>query len=76
VAGALSRAAAAAIADSFAPVAVARRGRSTVVDLVGADQPALRALVTLLWDLGHDLELMAWGSDEAEIARDGHRLLP
>jgi hypothetical protein len=32
-----------------------RAGRRTVLDLDGLDQPALRGLLMLLWDFGHDV---------------------
>jgi len=35
----------------YGPVAVAARGRRTVLERSTADQAALRALMTLLWDL-------------------------
>lgn len=39
----------------FGPAAsISAHGRDSAVDLI-ADQPALRALLTLLWDHGHDL---------------------
>ena len=43
------------VADRFGPSAVVVTGRrGTVVD-VAADQAALRALLTLLWDVGHEV---------------------
>ena len=32
-----------------------RRSATTVLDVDGLDQPAIRGLLTLLWDLGHDV---------------------
>jgi hypothetical protein len=46
------------IADRFgaaARITTAERPTFTVVSLT-ADQPALRALLTLLWDLGQEIE--------------------
>lgn len=46
------------IADRFGPVDVfAADTRRTVVDLV-ADQAALRAVLVLLWDVGHEVQLI------------------
>jgi len=55
VAGHIAQAAADTIEDRFG-VAATIHGldKNTAVD-VTADQPSLRALVILLWDLGHDL---------------------
>lgn len=57
VAGPLGAAADKAIRAQYDPRVVStRRGDSvTVLDLDGIDQPALRGLLTLLWDLGHDV---------------------
>jgi hypothetical protein len=54
---------------------VAGRGPVTLVAVAGADQAALRALMTLLWDLGHDVESFTV-SDQAQLAGDGDGLLP
>ena len=55
VAGPIAQAAAELIEARFGlAAAVHRLGNDTAVDLT-ADQPSLRALVTLLWDLGHEL---------------------
>ena len=43
------------ITQRFGPVWVARNGEHTVLDVVLVDQPSLRALLTLLWDAGHDV---------------------
>jgi hypothetical protein len=61
VAGRLSRTLVDTIDARFGPAAAIRpRGRDTAV-LLTADQPSLRALVTLLWDLGHELRAVsAW----------------
>jgi hypothetical protein len=46
------------IADRFGPVdGFATDTRRTVVDIV-ADQAALRALLVLLWDVGHEVQLV------------------
>lgn len=59
VAGRLSGTAVQLIDSRFGPAAsVARSGPDSTVDLTG-DQPALRTLLTLLWDLGHDLKTLA-----------------
>ena len=39
----------------FGNVSVGRSGEDTVLDAVLVDQPSLRALLTLLWDAGHDV---------------------
>ena len=44
------------IADRFGKVSVGRNGDDTVLDAVLLDQPSLRALLTLLWDAGHDVQ--------------------
>ena len=55
VAGSLSEAAAQLIETRFGSAAsISPSGRDSEV-LLASDQPALRALLTLLWDLGHDL---------------------
>lgn len=55
VAGPLSQTAAQIIDARFGPAAsIGLHGSDSEVHLT-ADQPALRALLTLLWDLGHDL---------------------
>jgi len=55
VAGRLSHTVTQLIDSRFGSTAsIGRSGPDSVVDLT-ADQPALRALLTLLWDLGHDL---------------------
>ena len=55
VAGHIAQAAAGTIEDRFGVAATIHGlGNNTAVD-VTADQPSLRALVTLLWDLGHEL---------------------
>ena len=43
------------IIHRFGNVSVGRNGEDTVLDAVLVDQPALRALLTLLWDAGHDV---------------------
>jgi hypothetical protein len=55
VAGRVARAAVDTIEARFGGAATIHRiGEDTAVELT-ADQPSLRALATLLWDLGHDL---------------------
>jgi hypothetical protein len=55
VAGPLSRTATQLIDARFGPAAsIGSTGTDSTVELV-ADQSALRALLTLLWDLGHEL---------------------
>ena len=55
VAGHIAQTAAATIEDRFGIAATIHAlGNDTAVD-VTADQPSLRALAILLWDLGHDL---------------------
>jgi hypothetical protein len=43
------------ITHRFGNVSVGRNGQDTVLDAVLVDQPSLRALLTLLWDAGHDV---------------------
>ena len=43
------------ISHRFGNVSVGRDGEDTVLDAVLVDQPSLRALLTLLWDAGHDV---------------------
>ena len=43
------------ISHRFGNVSVCRSGDDTVLDAVLVDQPSLRALLTLLWDAGHDV---------------------
>jgi hypothetical protein len=55
VTGRLPRTVRELIADRFGPAARIRAEESrTVVDIDG-DQASLRALLTLLWDVGHDV---------------------
>lgn len=55
VAGRIAHAAADIIEARFGSAAsIHTDGADTAIDLA-ADQPSLRALVTLLWDVGHDL---------------------
>jgi len=56
VAGPLSAAASRALGSQFGPVlSINRLDRKTVLDIDGLDQPSIRGLLTLLWDLGHDI---------------------
>ena len=55
VRGPVPRGVAELIGDRFTGASVRRAGPATRVELTGADQPALRALLTLLWDAGHDI---------------------
>jgi hypothetical protein len=56
VAGPLSAAATSAIQARYDVVGNTRRADGeTVLDLEGLDQPAIRGLLTLLWDFGHDV---------------------
>ena len=56
VAGPLSLAAGQALRSQFGrALSVSRGDQTTVLDLDGLDQPAIRGLLTLLWDLGHDV---------------------
>ena len=55
LAGRLSQTATQLIDARFgAAAAISTNGPDSTVDLA-ADQPALRALLTLLWDFGHDV---------------------
>jgi len=36
-------------------LSINRLDRKTVLDIDGLDQPSIRGLLTLLWDLGHDI---------------------
>jgi hypothetical protein len=55
ITGPLSRSASTAITDRFAGVSITRCATDTVVRIRDADQAALRALLTLVWDVGHDV---------------------
>jgi hypothetical protein len=55
VAGPLSQTAAQLIDTRFGSSAVISPSDRDSEVLLTSDQPALRALLTLLWDLGHDL---------------------
>jgi len=68
VAGRLSHTATQLIDSRFGSAAsIGRRGPDSAVDLT-ADQPALRALLTLLWDLGHDLLAICECADRTQPA--------
>ncbi len=43
------------ITHRFGDVSVSRSGEDTLLDADLEDQPSLRALLTLLWDAGHDV---------------------
>ena len=58
VAGSLSQAACQLIEARFGPVAVVDNSRSDTAVELTADQPALRALLTMLWDLGHEVAVL------------------
>jgi hypothetical protein len=55
------------ITHRFGNVSVGRNENDTVLDAVLVDQPSLRALLTLLWDAGHDVHDLSSTLD-AEIA--------
>ncbi|MDT7576206.1 MAG: hypothetical protein QOH17_2539 [Pseudonocardiales bacterium] len=55
LAGPLSEPARAAIDDRFTATTITSDAATTVVELACADQPAVRAVLTLLWDLGHNV---------------------
>jgi hypothetical protein len=55
VAGPVPRRLVETITHRFGNIAVGRDGEDTVLDAVLVDQPSLRALLTLLWDAGHDV---------------------
>ncbi len=53
------------ITHRFGTVAVGRSGEDTVLDAVLVDQPSLRALLTLLWDAGHDVHDLSSTADSS-----------
>ena len=55
VAGPLPQAVVRTIRARFDPVAIHPARDGTVVDVGPVEQPTLRALLTLLWDGGHDV---------------------
>ena len=55
IAGRLPETVVTTIRARFDPVAIQPGGDSTLLDIGPVDQPALRALLTLLWDVGHDV---------------------
>lgn len=61
VAGPLGVAATRAVRARYERVVLSadRDNRRTVLDLDSLDQPALRGLLTLLWDFGHDVLAMS-----------------
>jgi hypothetical protein len=60
VAGPMSTAATSAIHARYGVVISTRRvDGETVLDLEGLDQAAIRGLLTLLWDFGHDVVAVA-----------------
>ena len=71
VSGRLSRTVTDILADRFGPAAavVEADESRTVVD-IDADQASLRALLTLLWDVGHDVPLFARWDDLREQSDD------
>jgi hypothetical protein len=55
VAGPLPGSLAGVIRARFAGVSIRPGTGRTALELDAVDQPALRALLTLLWDVGHDV---------------------
>lgn len=56
VAGPLSQAATRALESQYGQaLSIDHVNRETVLDLNGLDQPAIRGVLTLLWDLGHNV---------------------
>lgn len=55
VRGPLSGVVVATIRERFGGVSISCRPTATAVEIAGADQPKLRALLTLIWDAGHDV---------------------
>ena len=55
VTGPVSRHVTETITQRFGEVSIRREPAGTVLELACADQPALRAVLTLLWDAGHDV---------------------
>jgi hypothetical protein len=56
VAGPLSQAATRALQGQYGQaLSIDRVNRETVLDLDALDQPAIRGVLTLLWDLGHEV---------------------
>jgi hypothetical protein len=53
--GPLSRSAQVAIGDRFSATTMTSTGSTTVVELACVDEPAVRAVLILLWDLGHNV---------------------
>ena len=51
------------ITDRFGTVRTCREGTDTVLDVEVVDQPSLRALLTLLWDAGHDVHDVSLTAD-------------
>lgn len=65
VAGPLGVAAIRAVRSQFGPVALTTCvSGQTVLALDSLDQPALRGLLTLLWDFGHDVTALSTRSME------------
>ncbi|HYO32696.1 MAG TPA: hypothetical protein VES21_07595 [Nocardioidaceae bacterium] len=75
VAGRIAHAAADIIEARFGSAAsVHTDGADTAIDLA-SDQPSLRALVTLLWDVGHDLLSITQCPDGSHDAGSAPQLL-
>ena len=68
VAGPVPRRLVETITHRFGSVSVGGDGEDTVLDAVLVDQPSLRALLTLLWDAGHDVHDVSLTTD-ANILR-------
>ena len=67
VTGRLPRTVTELISDRFGPAALIRaEGSRTVVDIDG-DQASLRALLTLLWDVGHDVASVCRSGPVSEV---------
>lgn len=64
------------LADRFGPAAVVVAGARRMVVDVDADQAALRALLTLLWDVGQDIESVSRCGDRPDGAVDCSALHP
>ena len=72
VAGPLSHVVTQAVSDRFGPLDVCREAASTVLAVPVPDQPALRSLLTALFDFGHEvLSISREGTHASSPTKEG-----
>ena len=70
VTGPLPRTVTELVADRFGPAVVIEEGDGGAVVILDGDQASLRALLTLLWDVGHDVASICRSAELSASADD------